>query len=180
MIHICLELGPLPIFHFNCHFMATIKIVISTWASFYYVQSTFRWSRGVLCRNLDWVDLIDFNFEGFSTDHRSYGGVYGSIADSALLVNLTYHPPPPTPNQFIIFCWLLCRKMTVFVFLSDVCRCCNAHWCCLLAHHFSVSYLQSICAEFCKYCVLWMIFWSLSCVIPLLRYCMIEDLDTEK
>lgn len=90
--HLFVELGPLPTFHF----MATIKTVVSTWASFYYVQSTFRWSRGVLYRNLDWVDVIDFTFEGFSTDHRSYGGVCGSIADSALLVQSTYHPPPPT------------------------------------------------------------------------------------
>lgn len=184
--HLFVELGPLPTFHF----MATIKTVVSTWASFYYVQSTFRWSRGVLYRNLDWVDVIDFTFEGFSTDHRSYGGVCGSIADSALLVQSTYHPPPPTLEKrrkekkrrristihnYFIGKWLF------LLLLSDLCRCCNAHWRCLLAHHFSVSYLQSIYAEFCKYCVLRMIFWSLSCVIPLLRYCMIvKYLDTEK
>lgn len=39
----------------------------------------------------------------------------------------------------------------LFLWWTDVCRCCDAHWSCLLAYSSSISYWQQFQAELCKH-----------------------------
>lgn len=52
------------------------------------------------------------------------------------------------------FCssWVQIHVWSLLLFLyTDVCRCCDAHWCCILVYSLSISDSQRLWAEFCKY-----------------------------